>query len=290
MGMPISGKKNMIDSLHWPMNHKYLNATHPAMLAVHRFNSDVQLPYRLPIVQGSRADVCEDATCMGQDNFSDVARAAQMAQDAQAGYCCDYCCKRQPLAFNEVKECCKGHGDLHHTLPKDNINYIGKRHAMRLMSDAYGKGIVRGQVECANLRAFYDARDVLKAEAIRSAAVAVFYGREYLDTVRLLCKERTTQKRPYFFSIDGRNPKKKCVTVRDVGLLYGHRPQHASVWTLSPYEFMMQWEPVMASYPRTALEDQKLQHHASLTDEGLALANSKSIPVDEKKLRRAFIM
>ena len=131
---------------------------------------------------------------------------------------------------------------------------------MRLMSDAYGKGIVRGQVECANLRAFYGAWDVLKAEAIRSAPVAVFYGREYLDTVRLLCEEHTTQKRPYFFSIDGRNPKKKCVTVRDVGPLYGHRPKHASVRTLSPYEFMMPWEPVMASYPRTALEDQKLQH------------------------------
>ena len=74
---------------------------------------------------------------------------------------------------------------------------------MRLMSDAYGKGIVRGQVECANLRAFYDARDVLKAEAIRSAAVAVFYGREYLDTVRLLCKEHATQKRPYFLALMG---------------------------------------------------------------------------------------
>ena len=70
---------------------------------------------------------------------------------------------------------------------------------MRLMSDAYGKGIVRGKVECANLRAFYDARDVLKAEAVRSAAVEVFYGREYLDLVRRLCQEHTTQKRPYFF-------------------------------------------------------------------------------------------
>ena len=36
----------------------------------------------------------------------------QMAQDAQAGYACDYCTKRQPMAFNEVKECCKGHSTL----------------------------------------------------------------------------------------------------------------------------------------------------------------------------------
>ena len=41
-----------------------------------------------------------------------IIQAAQCAQDAQAGYACDYCNKRQPMAFNEVKECCKGHQDL----------------------------------------------------------------------------------------------------------------------------------------------------------------------------------
>ena len=34
--------------------------------------------------------------------------ATQIAQNAQAGYACDYCTKRQPMAFNECKECCKG--------------------------------------------------------------------------------------------------------------------------------------------------------------------------------------
>ncbi len=37
-----------------------------------------------------------------------VAEARQVAQDAQAGYACDYCNKRQPTAVNEVKEWCKG--------------------------------------------------------------------------------------------------------------------------------------------------------------------------------------
>ena len=41
-----------------------------------------------------------------------MVEAMQMAQDAQAGYSCDYCTKRQPMAFNEVKRCCKGHSTL----------------------------------------------------------------------------------------------------------------------------------------------------------------------------------
>ena len=33
-----------------------------------------------------------------------VAEAAQMAQNATAGYVCDYCTKRGPVGINEIKE------------------------------------------------------------------------------------------------------------------------------------------------------------------------------------------
>ena len=39
-------------------------------------------------------------------------------------------------------------------------NKIGKRLTTRIMNDAYGKGIVRGQVENTNLRAFLRDNDV----------------------------------------------------------------------------------------------------------------------------------
>ena len=84
-----------------------------------------------------------------------IIEAAQIAQDAQAGYACDYCTKRQPMAFNEVKECCKGHTALALTVVRGPINQQGKRHAIRLVNDLYGKGIVRGQVENSNPRAYY---------------------------------------------------------------------------------------------------------------------------------------
>ena len=64
----------------------------------------------------------------------------QMAQDAQAGYACDYCTKRQPMAFNEVKECCKGHSTLAENIRQEPLQRQGKRHATRIMNDTYGKG------------------------------------------------------------------------------------------------------------------------------------------------------
>ena len=47
MGMACSGRKSKLGGLHGPMNHESLSGTSPAMLAVHQFNSDVQIPYRL---------------------------------------------------------------------------------------------------------------------------------------------------------------------------------------------------------------------------------------------------
>ncbi len=88
-----------------------------------------------------------------------------------------------PWLFPRRKKCCKGHQDLNCKLHLENINYIGGRHASRLMSDAYGKGIVRGQVECANLRAYSQEQDVAFAESFRTAGVELFYGREYLEAI-----------------------------------------------------------------------------------------------------------
>ena len=100
--------------------------------------------------------------------------ATQIAQDAQAGYACDYCTKRQPMAFNECMECVKGHRQLGLDLKQESLNRIGKRHAMRLVSDAYNKGIVRGQVEHTNLRAYATSSDVTSAESFKTCPTVFF--------------------------------------------------------------------------------------------------------------------
>ena len=64
MGIAYSGKRTVLGVLHGHLNHEYLNATHPAMLACHRFNSDVQLPYRFPIATTCR--FCNEVTCYSE--------------------------------------------------------------------------------------------------------------------------------------------------------------------------------------------------------------------------------
>ena len=135
MGMALSGRRSKLGSLHGPMNQESVNGTHPAMLAAHQFNSDVQLPYRFPITQATHSSVCDDRCYEGADETI-IVQAAQASQDAQAGYACDYSNKRQPMAFNEVEECCKGHARLGEKLSGEHVNTIGKRHATRLMCDA----------------------------------------------------------------------------------------------------------------------------------------------------------
>ena len=67
--------------------------------------------------------VCRHCKCiLNSDKV--MVEAMQMAQDAQAGYAFDYCTKRRTLAFNEVKECCKGHSTLAETFDKNCCNVM----------------------------------------------------------------------------------------------------------------------------------------------------------------------
>ena len=71
----------------------------------------------------------------------------------------------------------------------DCVNYIGKRHAIRLMNDAYGRGIVRGQVENMNLRAYHQSSRVTAAEAIMTCRTSRFAGVEYVNLIQRLADQ-----------------------------------------------------------------------------------------------------
>ena len=250
MKMACTGRRSKLGSLHGPMNQENLNGTSSAMLAAQACNSDVQLPYRLPICQETHSTECQKK-CWELCDEKTIVEAVQCSQDAQAGYACDYCSKRQPMAFNEVKECCKGHSDLNQSLAGERLNYVGKRHASRFMSDAYGKGIVRGQAENTNLRAYTKDNAATSAETIKTSQTVSFYGKEYLETVERLNDRKSPNATALFAEIDCRNPRKRKVTIRDVSTLYGQRPKHDDVWRLSPYEFVMYWGPTLTKYPLT---------------------------------------
>ena len=73
-------------------------------------------------------------------------------------------------------------------MQKEPVEKIGQRTATRFLSDAYCKGIVRGQVECCNLRAYQKGSCVVAAERISTAAFCSFPARALLQAVK--CSRR----------------------------------------------------------------------------------------------------
>jgi hypothetical protein len=73
------------------------------------------------------------------------------------------------MGFHEIKEFQKGHVALHANLKDAGVQTIGRRHANRFLSDAYCKGLVRGQVECCNLRANHVDGQIVAAERVSTA-------------------------------------------------------------------------------------------------------------------------
>ena len=110
--MPYTGKKNLVGSLHGPMNDENLNGCMRPLLAGcpgFNFNNDMQIPYRFPIIQELHdSTLCSEA-CWDTTDETEMILAAQTQQNAQAGYAADYQCKRSAQSFNEVKEAKKGH-------------------------------------------------------------------------------------------------------------------------------------------------------------------------------------
>ena len=251
MGLPQHGRKNRLCSLQAPYGHEYLNPCHPAMLAgIRGGNVDVQVPYRLPFACATCGTELSDGQRAG------VVAAVQRAQDAQTGYCSDYCAKNQPMAFHEIREFLKGHSRLQAEAVArgDPLEKVGKKHAMRIMSDAYQKGIVRGQVEGCNLRANHREDTVVAAERVSTAEFTSFPGHAFLNTVRRLADhdDAVPQRTAW-------RQRQQRLQRFDWARAYGHRPGQNGLWELSPYEFFMYWDVVPAKIPTTKKEWEESQ-------------------------------
>ena len=269
MGRPCQGRKNMLGSLHGPMNEPNINGSHPAMLATQQCNSDVQLPYRLPVTAATHSDLCPlKEACLQTYDSKDVVRACQLAQDAQAGYACDYQCKRQPCGCNEVRECCLGMKKLRQSLQHQPIAYAGKRYMGRLLCHAYNNGIVRSAVETRNLRTYSRDHDVTFAESFRTCSTTFFAGVQYLQLVEGCTAD---VNKIMHFERDLRDPERPRLTSKNAALFYGHRPMNRTdLLYLSPYEFTLDWEPHLLKYPRNEKENGCVMSHAMLTAAGKA--------------------
>ena len=112
------------------------------------------------------------------------------------------------------------------------------------MNDAYGRGIVRGQVENINLCAYHDTARVTAAEAIMTCRTTKFLGVDYVNMVQRLMENELPDSNVVIAEVDTRRRKFRKVTLRNSAVLYGQRPKWRNgnsispVWYLSPYEFV----------------------------------------------------
>ena len=222
--MALGGRRNRPGSLHGPRNEENVNATHPALAAFLQTNSDVQLPYRFAITAGTHAaEECQEA-CVEVGSTTAVIEAVQSSQDAQVGYACDYQNKRAARSCNEVKECVKGHRRLHDEVATHRPSYIGDRHTKRLLSDTYGRGIVRSNQESTNLRVYSEDHDVTAAESFHTAQTMVKPGKDLTEWREAIFKGKDRVEVMEKVEVDSRNPTKRKVTQKNITYMYGHRP------------------------------------------------------------------
>ncbi|CAE7264728.1 unnamed protein product, partial [Symbiodinium pilosum] len=159
------------------------------------------------------------------------------------------------MAYKEIQEFRKGHQQLHEKLAHQDPRKLGRRHVSRFLSDAYCKGVVRGQVECCNLRATYGEDYAVAAECIRTSSTVSFLGAQYLGLVDQLVEGRAKQARARACRLNKRHSRaRRTLQSADVALLYALRPTHPDVWYLSPYELTVYWEIVPTRVPMSRNE------------------------------------
>ncbi|CAL1131003.1 unnamed protein product [Cladocopium goreaui] len=284
-GLPSKGKRNAVGLVLGPRNDPDVNGNHPALLVALRCNGDVQVPYRLPCIAETHDERCP-GQCHLKASSKELVRAAQRNQAAQAGYACDYQNKRLPIAINEIKEWGLGQRSLGTQLHDKPAGYVGARVAKRLITDCYGRGVVRGAAECFELIAHARDYDPTSAESIKTAPTTTVWLTCGLKLLQASFQGAPWPPEPSRAQKDTREGNRPKLIACPPVTLYGGRGQQAEVWELSFYEFVRHYWLRLAYHPTTkASHNDNIQasgaacFHADLTEAGAQLlVTSKGRP------------
>jgi len=139
--------------------------------------------------------------------------------------------------------------------------------------DLVGRATLRKAVEALNLLVSRKPHDVTAAESMRSAPTVKFDCAQFVVEA---CRRADATCR-LGLRLDTRNNSYSPDLSSFAGLLYGHRGTHPAVHTLSPYEFVMEWELVPTAVPRSG----------GKRAEAPALTHCTLTPAGRRKLRSA---
>ena len=222
--MEGAGRKNRLASLHGPYSHEWLNPCHP-----------LQCRCASPL----SAAVQVSQLRRRPEPLAETQRHRSSAEGAE---CPDWLLRRLLR---------KGHVALHNRLAGAGVERLGKRHTARFLSDAYCKGIVRGQVECCNLRAHHVEDACVASERFSATNFTSFPGREFLHMVQRACGDLGAEATRSGTRATARGRRLTHLRDLDIAQAYGLRPRSADPWHVSPYEFVMCWEMVATRVPYT---------------------------------------
>ena len=269
--MPHKGKRSMVGLPWGPCNDPNLNGNHPALLSALRCNGDVQLPFRFPITEDTHNHKLCREKCHEQMTLEQLVRDAQITQAAQAGYACDYQNKRAQIANQETKEMMKGQQHLYEDLKDNKAGYYGARTVKRLITDCYGRGIVRGAVETTNLNIMSEHADPTAAETVKTAQVTEISLHHPLKLLDHIAAEKPWPKESCKAIVDKRNPIRRKLTECPPWTAYGDRGNRPEVHGLSAYEFARHFQMKQAKYPFSLKKHSQCpeKYHAELTGKGI---------------------
>ena len=197
-------------------------------------------------------------------------RQTQQDQSAQVGYGCDYQNKSEHISVHESKEWMLS---LREEIKDKKPGYVAARTAKRVITDCYGKGVVRGAVETAALIENSGHSDPTRAESIKTAPTQEISTLHPLQSLEAIRAGREWPIEPRRAQVDKRNFADRKVQDCPPWTLYGARGKDPAVHALSAYELAQHFYLKQARHPL----NQKLQarhsdpdkFHAALTEEGL---------------------
>jgi hypothetical protein len=120
--------------------------------------------------------------------------------------------------------------------------YGSKRHAQRICSDCFARGVLRTPYETVKLNDNLRNKEPTAAEVTVLAPFGTFSGEAYLALVecRSTLKPEVLEK-GMLFAHGQKSQGREAIILKKVGLLYGYRGQDEDLHYLSPYEFARYW-------------------------------------------------
>ena len=241
LDLPTKGRRNVIGSFLPSRGSSSLNGGMPGITAAGRDNNDIKCPYRLPTMRATCDAACK-GTCFTTKSTAAIIEAVDTSQSAQVGHHCDYSNKRQPVGMHECREWSKGHRDLACNLQGETLGYATKRHAQRIISDCFARGVLRTSNETAKLNDAVGHAECTHAEVTCTAPFGNFPGESFLSVVEERCSLKLgALEKGLVQARKQKNNEEPMVLVKRMGLLYGYRGRDPDLQYLSPYEFVRHW-------------------------------------------------